>query len=81
MSDGCAFYKSMFDELYQQIQNEGFSNVDRIREAIDLLDEFNQFIDIEVRKTGVTTDTAATYKRTNHAIALKLDELLRAKNS
>lgn len=80
MSDGCSFYKSMFDELYTSIQAEGFSDPKKIKEAIDLLDEFNQFIDIEVRKTGMTTDVATTYKRTNHAIALKLDQLLQAKN-
>lgn len=83
-SDGINVYRAMCKELGTKItRDETTNSVDNadVRELIDLLDEFNRFIDIEIRKTNITSDHALTLKRANNELALRLDCLMRSKSA
>lgn len=83
-SDGVKIYKAMCKELSEKITSDELQNninVEDVRVLIDLLDEFNRFIDIEIRKTNINSDEAVALKRANNEYALRLDGILRAKNA
>lgn len=81
MSVGIKIYEAMFDEVQLLMETENFCNHDRIREAIALLDEFNRFIELEMRRTKIPKDIYTNYISANNKMALVLDGKTRPKSA